>query len=61
MEALHEAMEILAAELSEWADPLELESLLEEAFAAAVADTEPDICTPYGRGFGEIDMRAVRS
>lgn len=43
---------------SHWANIHQLEALAEEAFAAAVDEIEGDYCTPYGAGFGRVDMSA---
>lgn len=55
-------LELEIAECSEWADTHILEAFAEEAFDAACSDLVdvPDLCFPYGRDFGAVDMRSSR-
>jgi hypothetical protein len=43
---------------SEWMDVYELEAAAEAAFDAVADLIDRDVCTPYGRGFGLVDLAA---
>lgn len=54
---------LFAEEQSQWADVHLLEAVLEEVFDAIAFDLSTfgdDVCTPYGRGFGAVDMGGAK-
>jgi hypothetical protein len=54
--------DLFICDCSEWADPYDLEAIVAEVFdaleteARLFEDQEQDLCSPYGAGFGVVDM-----